>query len=191
MSKSIQKKQTRLQELYSSSIRPELKKELSLSSIMQVPFIEKIVLNVGAGIAVKTPKVIDSIVQELSLISGQASVKTIAKKSIATFKLREGMPIGAMVTLRGVRMYEFFDRLVNVVLPRVRDFNGLSLKSFDKRGNYTIGVKEQIIFPEINFDKVESIRGLDIVLRIKSQSVEHSMALLRKFGFPLRKKSLS
>ncbi len=191
MSTSLQKKQTRLQELYYASIRPELKEELSLRSVMQVPFIEKIVLNVGAGVAVNNSKIIDSIVQELSLISGQASVKTIAKKSIATFKLREGMPIGAMVTLRGVRMYEFFDRLINIVLPRVRDFNGLSPKSFDKGGNYTIGVKEQIIFPEIDFDKVESVRGLDIILRIKSQRVEHSIALLRKFGFPLRKKPQS
>ena len=178
----------RLQEFYYSSIRSELQKELSLSSIMEVPFIEKIVLNVGAGSAVKEPKVIESIMGELSLISGQAAVKTKAKKSIAGFKLRENMPIGAMVTLRGPRMYEFLDRLVNVAIPRVRDFNGLSLKSFDSKGNYTIGIKEQIIFPEIDFDKVDQIRGMNITLVIRSASTEHSKALLRKFNFPLRKK---
>ncbi len=181
-------KRPRLQESYYSELRPLLKKDLALSSIMEVPFIDKIVLNVGAGIAVTNSKAVDGIVKEISLITGQASVKTKAKKSIAGFKLREGVSIGVMVTLRGARMYEFLDRLINVVLPRVRDFNGLSLKSFDMGGNYTIGIKEQIIFPEIDFDKVDDVRGMDITLVIRSKKTEHSISLLRKFGFPLRKK---
>ena len=178
----------RLQESYYNKYKAQLKKELKLSSVMGVPFIEKIILNMGVGEAVKTPKILEGIQQELSLISGQAAVKTKARKSIATFKLRKGMPIGAMVTLRGIRMYEFLDRLVHIALPRVRDFNGLSLKSFDKNGNYTFGIKEQIIFPEIDFDKVGAVRGMNITLVICSKAIEHSIALLRKFEFPLREK---
>ncbi|MCB1145421.1 MAG: 50S ribosomal protein L5 [Leptospiraceae bacterium] len=179
----------RLQTEYREKFRKELKEELSLTSIMQVPELKKIVINVGAGKAIENPKILDSIVEEIGIISGQKAVKTKAKKSIAAFKLREQMNIGAMVTLRGKIMYEFLDRLINVALPRVRDFNGLSAKSFDKAGNYTLGVKEQIIFPEINFDKVASIHGMDITLVIKTDSVEHSAKLLEKFNFPIRKKA--
>lgn len=178
----------RLQEAYLNQYRHELKKELGLKSIMQVPELKKIVLNVGAGMAVSNPKVIDVFAQELAAITGQAPVKTRAKKSISSFKLREGMVIGLMVTLRGRRMYEFLDRLVNVALPRVRDFNGLSPKSFDRQGNYSLGIKEQIIFPEINFDQVDVVHGMDITLVIRSESVAHSLALLEKFNFPIKKK---
>ena len=136
----------------------------------------------------KSPKILDTIQKELSLITGQAAIKTRAKKSIATFKLRTGMPIGLMVTLRRSRMYEFLDRLIHIALPRIRDFNGLSLRSFDQNGNYNFGVKEQIIFPEIDFDKVDMVRGMNITLAIYSKAVEHSIALLRKFDFPLRAK---
>lgn len=178
----------RLQKTYNEVYRSQLKEELGLNNIMEAPYLKKIVINVGAGRAVANPKVIDGILEELAAISGQQPVRTRARKSIATFKLREGMVIGAKVTLRGKRMYEFFDRLINVALPRVRDFNGLSHKSFDQNGNYTFGVKEQIIFPEINFDKVEFIHGMDITLTIQSKSKEHSLALLRKFHFPIRAK---
>lgn len=178
---------SRLRKLYSEKIRGELKGELGVDSIMQVPVLKKIVLNVGAGFAVANPKSIDSVVAEIGAITGQAPVKTRAKEAISNFKLREGLPIGVMVTLRGDRMYEFLDRLISIALPRVRDFNGLSPKSFDARGNYSLGIKEQIIFPEINFDDVEMIHGLDITLVIQSSGPEHSAKLLEKFGFPLRK----
>lgn len=182
------KEPARLQKEYKEKYRDELKSELGLANVMQVPKIKKVVLNVGAGRAVANPKVIDGILEELAAITGQQPVKTRARKSIATFKLREGMVIGAKVTLRGQRMYEFLDRLINVALPRVRDFNGLSHKSFDKNGNYTFGVKEQIIFPEINFDKVEFIHGMDITIVMQSQDKEHSLKLLQKFHFPIRAK---
>lgn len=184
----MEKKYSRLQKLYHEQYKAELKEELGLSSIMEVPRIQKIVVNVGAGDAVANPKVLDSMVEELRIITGQAPVKTRAKKSIATFKLREGMPIGVMVTLRNQVMYEFLDRLVNIALPRVRDFNGLSPKSFDRWGNYSLGIKEQIIFPEIHFDQVEKIHGMDITIVMKSKTIEHSKALLKKFSFPLREK---
>ena len=177
----------RLHEQYSSTFKSSLKEELGLASIMQVPEIKKIVINVGAGEAVANPKVVDAIVENLATISGQMPVKTRARKSIATFKLREEMVIGAKVTLRGKIMYEFLDRLINTALPRVRDFNGVSRKAFDKNGNYTLGIKEHIIFPEINFDKVEKIHGMDITLVIKNEDKEHSMKLLEKFHFPFRK----
>lgn len=180
-------KYARLQEQYITKFRDELKSELSLKSIMEVPKIEKIVINVGVGEATKNPKLIDGVVEELRLITGQEPVKTRAKNSIAGFKLRENVIIGCKVTLRGKRMYEFFDRLVNIALPRVRDFQGLSLKSFDKFGNYTFGIKEQIIFPEISFDKVDRIHGMDIILNIKSKGKEHSKALLEKFNFPFKR----
>jgi len=182
------KTQPRLKKLYSDKIRAELKTELGVSSIMEVPCLKKIVLNVGAGFAVANPKSIDSVVTELAKITGQAPVKTKAKEAISNFKLRENLPIGVMVTLRGQRMYEFLDRLINVALPRVRDFNGLSPKSFDSMGNYSLGIKEQIIFPEIKFDDVELIHGMDITLVIQSKSAEHSAKLLEKFNFPIRKK---
>ncbi len=178
----------RLQDAYLKQYRAELKKELGLKSIMQVPELKKIVVNVGAGMAISNPKIIDTIVTEIAAITGQAPVRTRAKKSISSFKLREKMVIGVMVTLRGRRMYEFLDRLVNIALPRVRDFNGLSPKSFDRQGNYSLGIKEQIIFPEINFDQVDNVHGMDITLVIRSDKPEHSLALLEKFNFPIRKK---
>ncbi|HRP68041.1 MAG TPA: 50S ribosomal protein L5 [Turneriella sp.] len=177
----------RLRQLYNEKFRGELKEELAVKSIMQVPVLKKIVLNVGAGFAVANPKSIDKVVTELGLITGQAPVKTRAKEAISNFKLREGLAIGVMVTLRGNRMYEFLDRLVNISLPRVRDFNGLSPKSFDTRGNYSLGIKEQIIFPEINFDNVDNIHGMDVTLVIQSEGPEHSLKLLEKFNFPIRK----
>ncbi|MDH5720365.1 MAG: 50S ribosomal protein L5 [Spirochaetia bacterium] len=177
----------RLQSEYNEKYRSELKKELEIATVMQAPELKKIVINVGAGKAIQNPKILDSIVAEMAVIAGQRPVKTKSKKAIAGFKLRENMWIGAKVTLRGKRMYEFFDRLVNIALPRVRDFNGLSRKAFDKSGNYSIGIKEQIIFPEINFDKVENIHGMDITLVIKSRGKEDSLKLLEKFNFPFRK----
>jgi len=178
----------RLQTEYKEKIAPALKKELGLSTVMQVPELKKIVLNVGMGRAVADPKVLDSVVKELGAITGQQPVKTRAKKSIATFKLREGMPLGVMVTLRGKIMYEFLDRLINIALPRVRDFNGLSEKAFDKGGSYSFGIKEQIIFPEINVDQVDSIHGMNIVFTIKSRGKDDSRLLLEKFNFPFRRK---
>lgn len=180
-------KYARLQELYNDKFKSELKEELSLKSIMEVPKIEKIVINVGVGEATKNPKLIDGVVEELRLIAGQEPVKTKAKTSIAGFKLRENVVIGAKVTLRGKKMYEFFDRLVNIALPRVRDFQGLSVKSFDKFGNYSFGIKEQIIFPEISFDKVDRIHGMDIIINIKSRGKDDSKALLEKFNFPFKR----
>jgi len=184
----VSQKQARLQSLYKEKIKSEVQKELALGSIMEVPELKKIVVNVSTSRAVAEPKVLDSLLTELGTITGQLPVKTKARNSIATFKLREGMPIGVMVTLRGKIMYEFLDRLVNVALPRVRDFNGLSNKSFDHSGNYSFSIKEQIIFPEINVDQAESIHGMNITLTIKSKSPEHSMLLLRKFNFPFRNK---
>lgn len=180
-------KPARLRELYHTKIKAELKDELGFKSIMQVPYLEKIVVNVGTGSSASNPKLLESAIQEMATITGQQPVKTKAKKSIAGFKLREDMQIGAMVTLRGDIMFEFFDRLVNIALPRVRDFNGVSLKSFDKQGNYTLGVKEQIIFPEINFDQVDSVHGFDITLVIRSGGPAESQAFLEKFGFPFKK----
>lgn len=182
------KTKARLKELYSTKIKKELKEELKLSSVMEVPVLKKIVVNVGAGAAVTNPKVIDTVVAEIGAITGQAPVRTRAKVAISNFKLRENMPIGVMVTLRGDIMYEFLDRLINIALPRVRDFNGLSAKSFDSMGNYSLGIKEQIIFPEINFDSVDNIHGMDITLVIQSKGSEHSALLLEKFNFPIRKK---
>lgn len=154
---------------------------------MEVPKIEKIVVNMGIGDAVQNSKVLDSAVEELQAITGQKPMVTKAKKSIATFRLREGMPIGAKVTLRGERMYEFFDKLVNVSLPRVRDFRGISNKAFDGRGNYTLGVKEQLIFPEIDYDKVSKTRGMDIVIVTTANTDEEARELLTQFGMPFQK----
>ncbi len=177
----------RLRETYEAKVKDELTKKFEYTSVMQVPKIEKIVLNVGCGDAVSNSKVIDDVVDELAAIAGQKPMITKAKKSIAGFKLREDMPIGAKVTLRGERMYEFLDKLISVSLPRVRDFRGISANSFDGRGNYTLGVKEQLIFPEVDFDKVKKIRGLDIVIVTTANSDEEARELLTLLGMPFKK----
>ncbi|HOB34589.1 MAG: 50S ribosomal protein L5 [Firmicutes bacterium] len=177
----------RLKEIYQREIAPALMKKFNYSSVMQVPKIEKIVVNMGVGDAKENPKFLENAVEELSLITGQKPVITRAKKAIAGFKIRAGMPIGAMVTLRGERMYHFLDRLLNIALPRVRDFRGVSPKAFDGRGNYTLGLREQLIFPEINYDKVEKVRGMDVVIVTTANTDEEGRALLEGFGFPFRK----
>ncbi|HXE57594.1 MAG TPA: 50S ribosomal protein L5 [Gemmatimonadales bacterium] len=176
----------RLQRYYETTIRPKLAREFGLRNPHQVPRLEKIVLNVGLGEAPKNPKLLDAAVEELALIAGQKPVVTRAKKSIANFGLRAGMPIGAMVTLRGARMYEFLDRFINVAVPRIRDFRGLPNRSFDGRGNYSFGIKEQMIFAEIDFDKVEKIHGMDITIVTTAGRDDLAMALLREFGWPFR-----
>lgn len=178
---------TRLKEKFNNEISAELVKKFNYDSVMQVPKIEKIVVNMGIGDAVQNSKVLDSAVEELQTITGQKPLVTKAKKSIATFRLREGMPIGAKVTLRGERMYEFFDKLISVSLPRVRDFRGISKKAFDGRGNYTLGVKEQLIFPEIDYDKVSKVRGMDIVIVTTANTDEEARELLSQFGMPFQK----
>lgn len=177
----------RLKEKFNKEITPALMSKFNYKSVMQVPRIEKIVVNMGVGDAVQNAKALDSAVEELSLITGQKPVITRAKKSIAGFRLREGMPIGAKVTLRGERMYDFFDKLISVALPRVRDFRGLSKKSFDGRGNYTLGVREQLIFPEIDYDKVNKVRGMDIVIVTSAKTDEEARELLTLFGMPFQK----
>jgi len=177
----------RLKEKYLKEIVPALKEKFSYKSVMQVPKIEKICINKGVGIAVTDKKLIDVAVEEITAISGQRAVPTKSKKAISNFKLRENMPIGVRVTLRGDRMFEFLDRLVNVALPRVRDFRGVSAKGFDGRGNYTLGVKEQIIFPEISIDKVNRINGMDITFVTSAQTDEESFELLKQFGMPFAK----
>jgi len=174
----------RLKDKFVNEITPALVEKFSYSSVMQTPKIDKIVLNMGVGDAVTNAKNLDEAVEELGLISGQKPLVTKAKKSIATFRLREGMSIGAKVTLRGDRMYEFLDKLINVSLPRVRDFHGVSSRAFDGRGNYTLGIKEQLIFPEINFDNVNRVRGLDIVIVTTANTDEESRELLTQFGMP-------
>ena len=176
---------SRLRERYRSEVAPALMRDLGRQNALAVPRLEKIVLNMGLGEATQNPKIIDSAVEELAAITGQKPVVTRAKKAIANFKLREGIPIGAMVTLRGDRMYEFFDRLVNVALPRVRDFKGVTDRSFDGRGNYSLGLREQIIFPEIDYDSVGQIRGLDVAITTTAQTDEQAEALLRGLGLPL------
>ncbi|EVR81597.1 50S ribosomal protein L5, partial [Staphylococcus aureus] len=168
-------------------VTENLMKKFNYSSVMEVPKIDKIVVNMGVGDAVQNSKVLDNAVEELELITGQKPLVTKAKKSIATFRLREGMPIGAKVTLRGERMYEFLDKLISVSLPRVRDFQGVSKKAFDGRGNYTLGVKEQLIFPEIDYDKVSKVRGMDIVIVTTANTDEEARELLANFGMPFRK----
>ena len=177
----------RLKEKFVNEISPALVSKFNYKSVMQVPKVEKIVINMGVGDAVSNSKALDVAVEELSLLSGQKPIITRAKKSIAGFRLREGMPIGAKVTLRGVRMYEFLDKLVSVSLPRVRDFRGISKKSFDGRGNYTLGVKEQLIFPEIDYDKVNKVRGMDIVIVTTANTDEEARELLTQFGMPFQK----
>lgn len=165
----------------------KLGEELGITNVMEIPKLEKVVVNIGQGEAVQNVKVLESAVSDLQAITGQKPILTKARKSIAGFKLRQGMPIGTMVTLRGVRMYEFLDRLINVSIPRVRDFRGYSTKSFDGHGNYSLGVKEQIVFPEINYDQVDKIRGVGITIQTTAQNDIHAKALLEKFKFPFRK----
>jgi large subunit ribosomal protein L5 len=178
----------RLNEKYVSTVVPALVKQFNYSSVMQAPKIEKVVVNMGIGDAIANAKALEDAVSELTQLSGQKPVITKAKKSIANFKLREGMSIGCKVTLRGEKMYEFLDKLFNIALPRVRDFRGVSSHAFDGRGNYTLGVKEQLIFPEINFDKVTRVRGMDIVIVTSAKSDEEGRALLKELGMPFEKK---
>lgn len=176
-----------LRETYKNEIIPAMMKKFEYKSVMQVPKLEKIVINIGLGDTKDNPKALDNAINDLSLITGQKPVITKAKKSVANFKLREGMPIGCKVTLRGERMYEFFDKLVSISLPRVRDFHGVSNTAFDGRGNYTLGVKEQIIFPEIQYDKVNKLRGMDIVIVTSAKNNEEAKALLTELGMPFAK----
>ena len=178
---------TRLKEDYSNKIVKELKDKLGLTNIMQVPTLEKIVISRGVGAAVSDKKLIDYAVEELTLISGQKAIATLSKKDVASFKLRKGTPIGAKVTLRGDRMYEFLDRLITIALPRVRDFQGIKADGFDGRGNYNLGIKEQIIFPEINIDKVNKISGMDITFVTNTNSNKEAKALLTDLGLPFKK----
>ncbi|AIM16681.1 MULTISPECIES: 50S ribosomal protein L5 [Neobacillus] len=177
----------RLREKYNKEIVPALMSKFNYKSVMEVPKIEKIVVNMGVGDAVQNAKALDNAVEELATITGQKPLVTRAKKSIAGFRLREGMPIGAKVTLRGERMYQFLDKLVSVSLPRVRDFRGVSKKAFDGRGNYTLGIKEQLIFPEIDYDKVSKVRGMDIVIVTTAKTDEESRELLTLLGMPFQK----
>jgi large subunit ribosomal protein L5 len=179
----------RLKERYEGQLRAELKDELGLRSLMEVPRIEKITLNMGVGEAKTDAKALDSAIEELTTIAGQRAQLRRARKSIAAFKLREGMPVGAKVTIRGDRMYEFLDRLVSIALPRIRDFRGLDPGSFDGRGNYSIGIREQIIFPEIDYDSVASIRGLDVTITTTATTDEQALALLRGLGLPFAAES--
>ena len=175
---------SRLCELYKGEVAPALMKKFSYKSPMQIPRVDKIVINVGCGDAKENSKVIDSVIEEISLIAGQRAVPTYAKKSVSNFKLREGMKIGVKVTLRGERMYEFMDRLFNFALPRVRDFKGINPNAFDGRGNYALGLKEQLIFPEIEYDKIEKIRGMDIVFVTTAENDEEAKELLSLMGAP-------
>ena len=177
----------RLKEKYLNEVTPALLQKFNYKSVMQVPKVEKVVINMGVGDAVGNPKLLDSATEDLQAISGQKPVITRAKKSIAGFKLREGMPIGVKVTLRGERMYHFLDKLFNIALPRVRDFRGVSPKAFDGRGNYTLGIKEQLIFPEIDYDKVDKVRGMDIVIVTTAKTDEESRELLAQMGMPFAK----
>ena len=177
----------RLEQKYVETVKPSLMKEFNYSSSMEAPKIVKVVINMGVGDAIDNPKNLDEAVAELTQIAGQKPVITKAKKSIANFKLREGMPIGCKVTLRGERMYEFLDKLFNISLTRVRDFHGVSATAFDGRGNYTLGVKEQLIFPEINFDKVNKVRGMDVVIVTTAKTNNEAHALLKEMGMPFTK----
>ncbi|BAE82272.1 LSU ribosomal protein L5P [Desulfitobacterium sp. LBE] len=177
----------RLKDKFSNEIAPALQQKFNYKNVMQIPKLEKVVINVGVGEAIQNSKAIDAAVGDLSKITGQKPVVTRAKKSIAAFKLRTGMPIGTKVTLRGDRMYEFVDRLMNVALPRVRDFHGVSDKAFDGRGNYTLGIKEQLIFPEIEYDKIDKVRGMDIIFVTTAKTDEEARELLGMLGMPFRK----
>jgi large subunit ribosomal protein L5 len=180
------KANARLKEKYNKEIRPALQKELGLDNLMAVPRLEKIVLNMGLGEATQNVKIMDPLVADLASVAGQKPVTTKAKKSIAAFKVREGMPIGAMVTLRGDIMYEFLDRLVSIALPRVRDFKGVSTKSFDGRGNYTLGMRDQLIFPEVDYARVEKLKGMNVTIVTTAKDDNQARALLRQFGIPFR-----
>lgn len=175
---------SRMKEKYSDEVAKGLMEKFGYKNIMEIPKIEKVVLNMGVGEAVSNPKVLDIAVNDMMIIAGQKPVVTRAKKSIAAFKIREGMPIGAKVTLRGQRMYEFLDKLLNIALPRVRDFRGVSPKSFDGRGNYTMGIKEQLIFPEIEYDKIDKVRGMDIIIVTTAKTDEEARELLKLMGMP-------
>ena len=177
----------RLREIYNTDVQPQLLKDLGLKNVMEVPKIKKVVVNMGLGEAIQNVKILESAAEELSMITGQKAVITKAKRSIASFKLREGMSIGCMVTLRRDRAYEFLDRLINIALPRVRDFKGVSPKAFDGRGNYTLGIREQIIFPEIDLDKIDKIKGLNISIVTSAKNDEEGRALLAGLGMPFRK----
>ena len=176
----------RLHEFYVATVRPNLMKQFSLGNPHEIPILEKIVINVGMGEAIKQPKILDAVVDELAIITGQRPVRRRAKKSIANYGLREGQEIGAAVTLRGARMWEFLDRFVSVAIPRIRDFRGLSTRSFDGRGNYSLGVKEQMIFPEIEYDKVDQIHGMDITIVTTTDRDDMALALLKELGLPFR-----
>ena len=176
----------RLQEKYKNEVVPELTKKFGYKNIMQLPKIEKVIINMGVGEAVGNPKALDAAVNDLTIIAGQKPILTRAKKSLAAWKLREGMPIGTKVTLRGTRMYQFLDKFMNVALPRVRDFRGVSEKAFDGRGNYAVGLREQLIFPEIDYDKIDKIRGMNIVIVTSAHTDEEAKELLRLMGMPFR-----
>ena len=176
----------RLQEYYRQTVAPQLQTELKLDNVMQVPRITKITLNMGLGEAVANKKILESATDDLSRISGQKPIVTKARKSVANFKIREGWPIGCKVTLRRERMYEFLDRLISVAIPRIRDFRGLPPRAFDGRGNYSMGLREQIVFPEIDYDKVDAIRGLDVTITTSATNDEQARALLKAFNFPIR-----
>ena len=182
---------SRLREQYQKEIMPALARQFNYSSSMAIPRLEKIVINMGMGEAIQNPKLLDGAVEEISAISGQKPVVTKAKKAIAAFKLRQGMPIGCMVTLRGARMYEFLERLIHIALPRVRDFRGVSTRSFDGRGNYTLGLKDQLIFPEIDIGRSEKVRGLNITIVTTARTDEEGRELLSQFGMPFTKRSQS
>ncbi|MCK9314216.1 MAG: 50S ribosomal protein L5 [Methanocorpusculum sp.] len=176
----------RLYELYRNEITPKLMERFKYKNIMEVPKVERVVINIGVGEAIQNPKALDGAVNDLTIIAGQKPIITRARKSIAGFKLREGMPIGCKVTLRGARMYDFLDRLINLSLPRVRDFRGVSPQAFDGRGNYSLGIKEQTIFPEIDYDKIDKIRGLEVVLVTTAKTDEEARELLKSMGMPFR-----
>ena len=178
---------SRLQEYYKSTVQPKLAQDLGFKNPMQVPKISKITVNMGVGEAVADRKVVDAAAADLARITGQKPLITKSKKAIAAFKLRENLPIGCKVTLRGARMYDFLDRLITIAMPRIRDFRGVSARAFDGRGNYTLGVKEQIIFPEIQYDQIDQLRGMDITITTTAETNEHGRALLEAFNFPFRK----
>ena len=179
---------SRLQEKYQNELAGEIQKKLGLSNLMEVPRITKITLNMGVGEAVADKKIMENARADMEKISGQRPVTTIARKSVAGFKIRDGMPIGCKVTLRRERMYEFLDRLVNIAIPRIRDFRGLNPRSFDKQGNYSMGVQDQIIFPEINYDEIDALRGMDIIITTTARTPAEGKALLEAFNFPFKKK---
>jgi len=181
----------RLKEIYQNELVPKLLKELELKNVMEVPRVEKVVINMGLGEAIQNVKILESAVEEMSRITGQKAVITRAKKSIAQFKLREEMPIGVMVTLRRDRAYEFLDRLINVALPRVRDFKGVSAKAFDGRGNYTLGIREQLIFPEIDIEQIDKVKGMNVTIVTTARTDEEGRALLTEMGMPFRKQNVA